>query len=524
MDASKIISVLGNPGRFTIVLFSLFFIGNTNLAMNHMIYAIYGATPTHGCNLPKSPTAGNWTQVNSTNNINKYYQDDGQCTILERNNGSLKKVPCTFGWKFDLEQKQSTIVTEWSLVCGERYLGSLAISTYFVGVMVGGVLFGSLSDKYGGRKVIIGTMYLQLVVGVAASFAPSFTVFVILRFFVGFLVQGNAAAAVVMLMEMTPLKTRPLLAGIYEVSWSTGTIFMSCLAWLIKDWRKIQLALALQTIYCVFYYWLVPDSIRWCMINKEPERAMAAVRKIAKFNKVTLSDDVVLEENNNMSKSSYTFLDLLKTKVIRTRSLCMFNIWMTASVVYYGTSLNIATLTGNLYLNIFVSSLIELPALVFAAVLFRWVGRRSPIICYFALSGTACIIAGSLPMRTGNGKDLTIFKTIFAFIGKFFVSAAFSTLKIFTTELFPTVVRNTAFGCCIFWTRVGGVIAPQILLLGIYTIKELPYVLFGIISLSAAVTAWILPETKGMKLLDTIEEVEGFTKQEHELSQNLVTG
>lgn len=54
---------------------------------------------------------------------------------------------------------------------------------------------------------------------------------------------------------------------------------------------------------------------------------MAAVRKIAKFNKVTLSDDVVLEENNNMSKSSYTFLDLLKTKVIRTRSLCMFNIW-----------------------------------------------------------------------------------------------------------------------------------------------------------------------------------------------------
>lgn len=78
---------------------------------------------------------------------------------------------------------------QWSLVCGERYLGSLAISTYFVGVMVGGVLFGSLSDKYGGRKVIIGTMYLQLVVGVAASFAPSFTVFVILRFFVGFLVQ-----------------------------------------------------------------------------------------------------------------------------------------------------------------------------------------------------------------------------------------------------------------------------------------------------------------------------------------------
>ena len=60
---------------------------------------------------------------------------------------------------------------------------------YFVGVMVGGVLFGSLSDKYGGRKVIIGTIYLQLVFGVAVSFAPTYTVFVVLRFFVGMLVQ-----------------------------------------------------------------------------------------------------------------------------------------------------------------------------------------------------------------------------------------------------------------------------------------------------------------------------------------------
>ena len=41
------INMLGNPGRFTIVLFSLFFIGNTNLAINHMINAIYGATPTY---------------------------------------------------------------------------------------------------------------------------------------------------------------------------------------------------------------------------------------------------------------------------------------------------------------------------------------------------------------------------------------------------------------------------------------------------------------------------------------------
>ena len=65
---------------------------------------------------------------------------------------------------------------------------------------------------------------------------------------------------------------------------------------------------------------------------------------------------------------------------------------LTASVVYYGTSLNIAKLTGHLYLNIFVSSLIELPALVFAAVLFRW---YVPHLKYYFFKLTLVSVCGS---------------------------------------------------------------------------------------------------------------------------------
>ena len=78
---------------------------------NEMIEILTKLNLSSSCNLPsKSPTAGNLTQVNSTNM--KYYQDDGKCTFFERNNGSFEKVPCKFGWKFDLEQRQSTIMTE----------------------------------------------------------------------------------------------------------------------------------------------------------------------------------------------------------------------------------------------------------------------------------------------------------------------------------------------------------------------------------------------------------------------------
>ena len=44
---------------------------------------------------------------------------------------------------------------------------------------------------------------------------------------------------------------------------------------------------------------------------------------------------------------------------------------------------------------------------------------------------------------------------------------------------------------------------------GIFTFKELPFIFFGILSAIASFAAWLLPETKGARLHDTVEEVEG---------------
>ena len=41
-----------------------------------------------------------------------------------------------------------------------------------------------------------------------------------------------------------------------------------------------------------------------------------------------------------------------------------------------------------------------------------------------------------------------------------------------------------------------------------YTFKELPFIVIGSISLIASYAAWLLPETKGKLLPNTIEDVE----------------
>ena len=43
---------------------------------------------------------------------------------------------------------------------------------------------------------------------------------------------------------------------------------------------------------------------------------------------------------------------------------------MTSSLLYYGISLNVVNLSGNVYKNLFISSVIEIPAVVLSIILF----------------------------------------------------------------------------------------------------------------------------------------------------------
>ncbi|MEQ2267942.1 hypothetical protein XENORESO_012730 [Xenotaenia resolanae] len=79
---------------------------------------------------------------------------------------------------------------QWDLVCSKAGLNSLGSSIYMFGLLVGSVLFGAMADRYGRRFVLLLSIALQTVLGVAVAFAPNFPVYVILRFAVGTTISG----------------------------------------------------------------------------------------------------------------------------------------------------------------------------------------------------------------------------------------------------------------------------------------------------------------------------------------------
>ena len=96
----------------------------------------------------------------------------------------------------------------------------------------------------------------------------------------------------------------------------------------------------------------------------------------------------------------------------------------------------------------------------------------------------------------------------FSLIGKFGSSAAFAIVFLYTAELFPTSMRNSAVGMCSTLARFGGILAPSVAQVGYYQ-PEIPYYIFGVATLVGGLSAWLLPETKGRKLPDTVEDAIG---------------
>lgn len=60
---------------------------------------------------------------------------------------------------------------------------------YFVGIMLGSLIFGTLTDKFGRRPVFLFTMVTPFFIGLLLFFVKNYIAFVVLRFLLGFILQ-----------------------------------------------------------------------------------------------------------------------------------------------------------------------------------------------------------------------------------------------------------------------------------------------------------------------------------------------
>ena len=151
-------------------------------------------------------------------------------------------------------------------------LGTLDIS--LIDVLLGGLLFGSLSDKLGRKPTFLLANLLLLSSGLGCALAPNYTTFVVGRFVVGAAIAGVEASCFVMSLELVGPSKRTL-AGILCWFFETGGLILAVgIAYGIKNnWRLLQAMYSLPALVFFTYAWAPPESIRWLLSHNQTAEA-----------------------------------------------------------------------------------------------------------------------------------------------------------------------------------------------------------------------------------------------------------
>jgi len=103
----------------------------------------------------------------------------------------------------------------------------LLISAFYIGMLVGAITCGYLSDKIGRRAVMVLTLVIHSLFTALFSFSPNFNVAFIVRLIAGYGAGGLLPLPGVYIAEYSPAKYRGRFLGIVETSWVLGALLAS---------------------------------------------------------------------------------------------------------------------------------------------------------------------------------------------------------------------------------------------------------------------------------------------------------
>ncbi|XP_031594078.2 solute carrier family 22 member 5-like isoform X1 [Oreochromis aureus] len=514
-DFDEITSFLGDYGLFQILIMVLLSVSTMPAGYMGVIVVFVSDTPEHYCRSSNSSTRNGteWEQGNGFHERDSWMGPDSCSRYKLRENWTEKAAgfndteQCLDGWVFSTDKYTATIVSEWDLVCDNAWKVPFSTSFFFVGALIGSFISGHLSDRFGRKPVFFFTMILQTVTALIQVTSVSWIMFTILNCLRGLGQISNFVASLVLGSEMLSKSARVtyILLG-HSLGFGFGYALLPLFAYFIRGWRMLLVAAALPGFLFIPMWCLIPESPRWLLQKGRVEEAELVIRKAAQWNRVPApevifraGDCLELMQNKDEEEQTYTYMDLMRTHNIRNITILGVFIWISVAMVYYGLSLNSSNLHGNIYLNCFISAAIDIVVYVATWLLIDRAPRPTLLFTTLMFCGIMLLVIKLVP------EDMPIMFQVLALVGKIGVSAAYCFIYVFFTELMPTVVRNMGLGICATAARIGAIICPYLLYMGLYS-KILPYIIFGTASIMAAAVSMLLPDTRNSKLPDLLTQ------------------
>ncbi|CAM3031451.1 MFS transporter [Acinetobacter celticus] len=361
------------------------------------------------------------------------------------------------------------LMKEWGLTTVQA--GMLA-STALAGMMFGAMLFGTLADKIGRKKVIMICVFLFSGFTFAGGFASNPTEFGILRFLAGLGIGGVLPNLVALTSEYAPKKLRSTLVTTMFSGYAMGGIMAALFgSWFTPNfgWQIMFFIAGFPLLLLPLVWKYLPESLTFLVKVKRDDEA----RKMLQ----TIAPDQSCGSNTQLELSEVVVPGGTTVKALYQQGrgpgtalfwLCFFMCLLTLYAL--GSWLPKLMMAAGYSLG---SSLMFLLAMNIGAVIGTVGGgiladrfHLKPVIITLCLAG-----AVALSLLGFNSPQPVIYFLV-AVAG---ASAIGSQILLYSyvAQYYPLSVRSTGIGWASAIGRTGAIVGP--ILIGFLLAKELPH-------------------------------------------------
>ncbi|MGH8435797.1 MAG: MFS transporter [Pseudomonas sp.] len=372
-------------------------------------------------------------------------------------------------------------------------------SSALIGLFLGSLFFGWVSDYIGRQKIFVVSFVLITLASVLQFYAETALQLFLLRVLIGIGLGGDYSVGHTLLAEFSPRKHRGVLLGSFSVIWTFGyvaaTFIGTAMLGLGDDaWRWMLASSAIPAAIILLARIGTPESPRWLINQGRIEEARAIVKKHLGAH-VELDDERPVQNRNGYA--------VLFSREYRKRTAfnCLFFVCIVmpyfAIYTFLPSILQKMGLAEGLGTEMMLNALLIVGALVGIWCTIKF-SRRGFLINSFIILAVSLFLLAALPSSA-----------VFAVVALFGVftlvlSAVSNLVGVFPAESFPTEVRASGIGLATAVSRLGSAMSTFLLPVSVAGIGLNPTmaVLAGILVFGALISwAWA-PETKALSLSD----------------------
>jgi len=377
-----------------------------------------------------------------------------------------------FGWDWVVIGGAKPFFERYFHLTSEAQIG-WANSCALIGCLVGALLAGALSDKFGRKRLLIVSALLFAITSLGNALAHNFTVFIAWRILGGVAIGLASNLSPMYIAEVAPAQIRGRLVAINQLTIVIGILLAQYINWFLvrnlpqgatdefirnswfgqQGWRWMFGLTAAPSLLFFLGMLVVPESPRWLAKHGKPDRARGILTKIGgeSYASAAVADirsTLVAEEVQRVR-----FADLLEPKMRKVLVLgiilAVFQQWCGINVIFnYAEEIFRAAGydISSVLKNIAWTGSVNL-AFTFVALGVVDRGGRRPLML-FGSAGLAVIYIAMGFCYSSGVKGLPMLLLVLAAIGCYAMSLA-PVVWVVISEIFPNRIRGAAMSVAV---------------------------------------------------------------------------